>query len=163
LSIIEQRPGSDANNLGHFTFVLFAWVLALLRPTVANGVYMSLYIVLEKEIEGLDSYENGHALGAISDSSAICCEAAGVKHLMGFFSQDAEEMGAFMAGEGLDPSELDMPSEEWFDPSDGLATLDALEKDYGDQEDVVQEIAEWRHVLTVAKAAKIRWHLAVDF
>jgi hypothetical protein len=124
---------------------------------------MSLYIVLERDIEGLDAYVNGHALGEISERDADVCEKAGVKSLMTFFSMPQAEATDFLEGEGLDPSKTPLEDEAWFPADEGLNTLGVLQKHFGQDADVAMEIGEWQKVLQQAKQEAVRWHLAVDY
>lgn len=128
----------------------------------------ALYIVLEREIEGLDSLVNGKALAKASEALKRLAHQVGVRPLMEFFSADAGELGEFLADHDVEAGEV--PSEQWFSASDGLATVRALLSQarkggvgLASDPDVITDLEEFERVLGEAERHQIRWHLAVDY
>ena len=92
-----------------------------------------------------------------------------VTPLMQFYSTDTEEAIELMEFEG-DPSDAAIPKTEWFEPSDGLKTIQALQRFIGEHPDLVSEataiksdLAEFESVLVQAQEHGLRWHLSVDY
>ncbi len=128
----------------------------------------ALYIVLEREIGGLDSLVNGKALAKASEALERLAHQVGVHPLMEFFSADAGELGEFLADHDVEAGEV--PSEQWFFASDGLATVRALLSQtrkggvgLASEPDVIADLEQFERVLSEAEKHKVRWHLAVDY
>ena len=84
-----------------------------------------LYIVLEKQIPGLDTTVDGKMLSRAEERLAETSARLGVRPLMEFFSMNPEEAGGFLEGEGLE-GVVEVPAEQWFLPEEGLRTVQAL-------------------------------------
>jgi hypothetical protein len=124
---------------------------------------MALYIVLEKEVPGLDAFVNGKAVGRAEKQLAAMAQRRGVRSLMEFFSVNPDEAADFLEGEGLD--DVKIPSEQWFSPQEGLATVLTLLDEVAtvpELGDVKTDLLEFKRVLQQAQAQGVRWHLAVD-
>ena len=128
----------------------------------------SLFIVLEKDIQGLDPVVDGKSLSKHQKKLDVICKKLEMSPLMEFFSVSPEELGDFMEGEGLDSGDFDLPETKWFAAEDGLNTICKL-LEYGQSnpseicESVVQDLKECKRVLSFAKDNNIPWHLEVDF
>ena len=137
----------------------------------------ALFIVLERQISGLDSYVNGKALSWAEESLDGLANQLGVTPLMAFFSIDPAEAAETFAetlaelGEPKDgaaePSEF--PEEEWFSAEEGLQTVNALLAHFAehpravrDADAVISDLREFQAVLQRAGNEGVRWHLAVD-
>ena len=125
----------------------------------------SLYIVLEKEIPGTDTYVNGHFLSKHNDELEKVAKGLKVTPLMSFFSVSKEELGALHEEYGVP---LKKTEEKWFAADDGLRTVNALLQNLsssklGDTAPIESDLREFLGVLELAKANGIRWHLAVDY
>lgn len=131
---------------------------------------VALFIVPEKEVEGLDHFVNGKSIGHESDRAIDdFCRALGVTSLYKFCSQDPEELADFIESEGGEvPDHL--PGLEWFEAADGLRTvramLNALESGASPFEDtggVVEDLKEYEAVLARLETEGVRWHMQADF
>ncbi|MEO7718701.1 MAG: hypothetical protein ABIY70_21090 [Capsulimonas sp.] len=97
---------------------------------------VALYVALEREIDGLDSFMGGKALAnaPVDDTEesnlADVARNLGVKPLHEFHSADPEQIIGFMFdGDPADAPEnirRMAPAIEWFPASEGLATARAL-------------------------------------
>ena len=123
----------------------------------------ALYVVLEKEIPGLDTMINGKTLSKAGERLAEVASQAGVRPLMEFFSMDPGDASGFLEGEGM--GDIEIPPEQWFLAEEGLRTVRALlaevERD-PTLKSAREDLAEFERVLDAAQKAGVRWHLAVD-
>lgn len=130
---------------------------------------VALYIVPEREIEGLDPMVDGKALGRLDDETLeTLCREAGVQALLTFFSQDPGELGAFLEEE--DECAEFPGQEEWFKAADGLKTvrgllahLQAKPKTLENTEDLIRDLSDMETVLLRLQQENVGWHLAVDY
>jgi hypothetical protein len=125
------------------------------------------YVVLEKEIPGLDTMVDGKALNSATDALEKAAEAMKVRPLMGFFSAGAEEAAEFLGdgAEGL----ANLPPKQFHDAAEGLKTVRALiehcTKNPGNlkkADGILEDLRGFERVLTAAQRAGVRWHLAID-
>jgi hypothetical protein len=130
---------------------------------------VALYIVPEREVEGLDTFVNGKALGH-SEHLEQLAERAGVRPLMEFFSQDPEDLAEFLDTEGAEPTADGLPAEQWFPAADGLVTvrgllsyLSAESTAVPDATAIIGDLQEFESVLGRLAAEGVQWHLSVDF
>ena len=129
----------------------------------------SLFIILEREIPGLDTYVNGHALSTYDEKLTQLAEELRVTPLPEFFSMDAEEAAEMLEEMGGDPSEMEIAEEAWFEPAEGLKTIETLQHHLQqnpaavpDSDAILADLREWHAVLTRAQAEGVRWHSGVD-
>jgi hypothetical protein len=129
---------------------------------------VALFIVPEREVEGLETFVNGKALGH-SDHLDQLAQRAGVRPLMEFFSPDPAELGALLDEEGLDLPAADPSTERWFSAADGLASvrglLSLLTADPSAVPDgpaLIDDLREFESVLDRLASEGVRWHLAID-
>src|ERR1700722_11148232 len=87
----------------------------------------SMYIVVEGEDPGFDIFVNGQAVARNEDSLERLAKRLGVKPLLEFFSADENSM-ALLLEQGLANPEWarHLAQPQWYDASDGLATVCAL-------------------------------------
>jgi hypothetical protein len=130
----------------------------------------ALFIVLEHEIPGFDTFVNGKSLSKASEELDAAAAQLGVQPLMGFFSKDPEELAEFLNDEGSALDELPIPEETWYTAADGLKTVDALLDHYQtaasptpQTQKIVSDLLEFQNVLRRAEAEGVRWHLDIDF
>ena len=131
-----------------------------------------IYIVVEGEDPGYDTFVNGRALARFEGAVERLALEIGVKPLLEFFSADESSM-ALLIEEGAGNPELlpRLPPPQWFRAEDGLqsveALLRALEGDpqmLGSEGSLVQaELAEYAEVLRKTAQRGLRWHLAVSW
>ncbi len=128
-----------------------------------------LFIVLEREIPGFDTYVNGRYLSQSEEQLHELTAELKLTPLMNFFSQNPEEAMDIMADLGADAGDLELPDESWFAPEDGLKTVEALIAQltqrpelYENAANIVSELEEFQAVLARAQTEGVRWHLGVD-
>ncbi len=129
----------------------------------------ALYIVLNTDAPGFDTYVDGHDLSRADEELGKLAEKLGVASLMSFFSMnpadalaEAEQFNTGLTAETV-------PEEEWFAPAEGLATVRALIAYLDDHpgaipesRGVTLELVGFQHLLEEAENRGLRWHLAVD-
>jgi hypothetical protein len=140
---------------------------------------VALFIVPEREVEGLDTFVNGKALAHVDDLDDLA-RAAGVRPLMEFFSQSRGDLLGLVGEEGDDgelhlPEGVEAPPEGWFDAGAGLETVRGLLRLLGETPEalgrttggftadgVVEDLRGFEEVLAGLAREGVRWHLAVD-
>jgi hypothetical protein len=131
----------------------------------------ALYIVLERNIEGLDPFVGGKGLADATDELDALATRLGVRPFMEFFSVPPDEVADLLDEEmgGPDMDGLDL-REAWFEAAEGLKTVDRLLAHLAENPGaisesggVVAELREFQTVLTRASNAHVKWHLAVDY
>ncbi|HEX4966607.1 MAG TPA: hypothetical protein VF173_37705 [Thermoanaerobaculia bacterium] len=127
----------------------------------------ALYIVLDREVPGLDTFMNGKALAAAEEVVTAHCEHLGVRDLWSFYSVDPldvadplDDLEDFGEPDGREPS----AAEAWFPPTDGLATVRALREALRGKTGsaVLEDLGEMERILAEAERAGARWYLGVD-
>lgn len=129
---------------------------------------LAYYIVVERDLPDFDPFVNGKAVGHADETAlAAIYEQLGVKDLMEFASSNREELAGFFEEVEL-PENL--PEEEWFAASDGLATVRALRRhlqanpgDLDNSAAVLADLEEMETVLRRLDEEGVRWHLAIDY
>jgi hypothetical protein len=132
----------------------------------------SMYIVVEGEDPGFDTFVNGRMLARHEDALEKLALRLGVRPLIEFFSADYNSM-ALLIEEGAGNQELlgRLPPPQWYSAAEGLATVEALVKELEHEpqqlgtegEHVLAELLEYRKVLQKTKDRQMRWHLAVSW
>jgi hypothetical protein len=132
----------------------------------------SMYIVVEGEDPGYDIFVNGRALARYEDALERLALRLKVRPLIEYFSADENSM-SLLIEEGAGNPELirRLPPPQWYSPSDGLGTVQALISALEDDPQqlgtegpqVLSELEEYARVLEKANAAGDRWHLAVSW
>ena len=121
------------------------------------------FIVLEKDIPGIDPYVNGEALFRSAVKLDRLAGRLSVKPLRKFSpeEEDASEWGG--------SQQTKVVAAEWFDPEPGLVTVDALLRHLGEApaaihngDEVVADLEDFRRILISAKKSHVRWRLEVD-
>jgi hypothetical protein len=123
----------------------------------------ALYIVLEKQIPGLDTMVDGKMLSNAEKRLAEAATRLDVRPLMEFFSMNPEEAGGFLEGEGLD--DVGVPAEQWFSAEEGLRTVQALlgeAESCSELKNTKEDLVGFEQVLREVQENGVRWHLAVD-
>jgi hypothetical protein len=132
----------------------------------------SMYIVVEGEDPGFDIFVNGRALARNEDAVEKLSLRLDVRPLIEFFSADENSM-SLLIEEGAGNRELmqRLPPPQWYSPTEGLATVEALinaleeePQQLGSEgEQVLAELVEYRRVLRKTQDRQLRWHLAVSW
>lgn len=137
----------------------------------------AIYLVLERELEGVDTMMNGKPLCHEIDHITALCRKLKVKDLWEFFSANPDEMADFFEAEAESwenneepPSADQLGPEEWFSPADGLVTVRALielinreKQGLKEPDGVLADLRDMERILSAAKAHGVGWHLEVDF
>ena len=131
-----------------------------------------MYIVVEGEDPGYDTFVNGSSLAAHEDAVERLALRLGVRPLIEFFSADENSM-ALLIEEGAGNPELlrKLPPPQWYAAEDGVATvstlIDALRQEpqqLGTEGALVlAELEEYARVLKKTEERGLRWHLAVSW
>jgi hypothetical protein len=131
-----------------------------------------MYIVVEGEDPGFDTFVNGRSLARHEDALEKLALNLGVRPLIEFFSADENSM-ALLIEEGAGDQELlrRLPPPQWYQPADGLKTVQALLQALRDDpqqlgtegKQVLSELKEYAEVLEKAGDREMRWHLAVSW
>jgi hypothetical protein len=132
----------------------------------------SMYIVVEGEDPGFDTFVNGRSLARHEDALEKLALRLGVRPLIEFFSADENSM-ALLIEEGAGDQELlrRLPPPQWYSPAEGLKTVQALLQALRDDpqqlgtegKQVLSELREYAEVLEKAGDREMRWHLAVSW
>ncbi len=131
-----------------------------------------MYIVVEGEDPGFDTFVNGRALARNDDAMERLAIRLGVRPLLDYFSADANSM-LLLIEEGAGNSGLleSLPPPQWFDGEAGLGSvrplLQALRDDPqqlgSEGEYLREELEEFEMVLQKTADRNLRWHLAVSW
>ncbi|HEV2709225.1 MAG TPA: hypothetical protein VGU67_03330 [Edaphobacter sp.] len=132
----------------------------------------SMYIVVEGEDPGFDTFVNGRSLARHEDALEKLALRLGMRPLIEFFSADENSM-ALLIEEGAGDQELlrRLPPPQWYLPAEGLKTVQALLQALRDDpqqlgtegKQVLSELREYAEVLEKAGDRELRWHLAVSW
>lgn len=132
----------------------------------------SLYIVVEGDDPGFDTFVNGRALARNENALEQLAERLRVPSLLEFFSADQDSMALLIEqGAGDLNWTRSLPGPQWFFGTDGLLTvralLDFFETDpmaLGSETELVrQELREYELVLSKTAERNLHWHLAVSW
>lgn len=131
-----------------------------------------MYIVVQGEDPGFDTYVNGRSLARHEDALERLALRLGVRPLIEFFSADENSM-SLLIEEGAGNQELirRLPPPQWYSPEDGLATVRALLAALREEPQVLgteggqvlSELREYLVVLEKTETRGMRWHLAVSW
>jgi hypothetical protein len=122
------------------------------------------FIVLEREIEGLDTAMDGKGLSHEIESLDAAARELGVRPLSDFFSADPEQAAEFMEGEGIDASGIELPPLQQFSAQDGLTTVRALlARGRANADHVGEDLRECERILSAAAQRGVGWHFDIDF
>lgn len=132
----------------------------------------SMYIVVQGEDPGFDTYVNGRALARHEDAVEKLARRLGVKPLIEFFSADQNLMALLVEGGAGDETLLrKLPPPQWFEADEGLGTIEALIAALKDEPQllgsegvmVLEELYGYETVLRKTAARGFGWHMAVSF
>jgi hypothetical protein len=132
----------------------------------------SMYIVVEGDDPGFDTFVNGRALARNEDALERLAIRLGVRPLIDFFSADENSMSLLIEEGAGNPDLLNkLPPPQWFQGSEGLASvssmLAALAEDPSqlgsEGELILEELEEYETVLRKTADRCVRWHLAVSW
>jgi hypothetical protein len=122
------------------------------------------FIVLESEIDGLDTGMDGKSLSNQMEALDKAARELGVRPLSEFFSADPDQAAEFMAGEGSSTDDLAPPPLQQFSAQDGLNTVRALAAhEVSSADGVADDLKECERILAAAALHKMGWHFEIDF
>jgi hypothetical protein len=116
------------------------------------------YIVLEKEIEGLNTMMDGKGVGCnivVLDNAA---SELGVRPLSMFLSMDKAVIVDIL---GDDAEGMEIPPLQQFAARDGLATVRAL-LPRPEAQPAIHDLRECERILTAAAERGVGWHFQID-
>ena len=116
------------------------------------------FIVLEREIDGLETFINGKSLSKGMDSLDEAARRLGLRPLSGFFSIDPEQAAEFA---GMDVSEVKLPPLQQFSSEDGLTTVRALMA-CPEARIAIEDLKDCERILSVAAQHGVGWHFEID-
>jgi hypothetical protein len=131
-----------------------------------------MYIVVQGDDPGFDTFVNGRALVRNEDALERLAFRLGVRPLIDFFSADENSMSLLIEEGAGNPDLLEkLPPPQWFGGDEGLATirplLQALRDDPSqlgsEGEYLREELEEYEVVLQKTADRSLRWHLAVSW
>ncbi|MGA9462560.1 MAG: hypothetical protein WBV28_07215 [Terracidiphilus sp.] len=132
----------------------------------------SLYIVVEGEDPGFDTFVNGRALARNEEALDRLAARLRVSPLLDFFSADENSMALLLEQGTGNPEWIpNLPEPQWYVPKDGLATVRALitllinsPVALGSETTaVLSELREYEQVLQKTAQRGLRWHLAASW
>ena len=127
---------------------------------------LAYYIVLNNDEPGFDEFVNGKAVAHAAEVLDALCERLGLPYLDSFMGQSLIELEELL-GENLHLPEGEGISEQWYEPHEGIALVDALiaharQHPQALAEAVLNDLHEYRAVLQQALGIGAKWHLAID-
>ena len=131
-----------------------------------------MYVVVEGEDPGFDTFVNGRALARHEDALERLAVSLKVRPLIDFFSADENSM-SLLIEEGAGNQELvkKLPAPQWYFGAEGLDTISALidalkdtpHKLGSEGPQVLEELEDYERVLRKTEERGLRWHLAVSW
>lgn len=130
----------------------------------------ALFIVLEREVQGLDTMMDGKCLSQASKKLDKLAAKLQVTPLSEFLSTDPAQAAEFLDGEGIGDSDIPIPPLRQFTAEQGLATVRALLAHIGSHPDsipdsasIAKDLQDFERILSSAAAHGVGWHMEVDF
>jgi hypothetical protein len=130
-----------------------------------------LYIAVEGEDPGFDIFANGHALARNEDALERLATSLNVSPLFSFLCADEEAVAALVEnGSDERGGQSFRPQPKWFDPLDGLLTVQILlshlnysPSSLGSETAAVfLELREYERVLRKTVERGLHWHLELS-
>jgi hypothetical protein len=115
------------------------------------------YIVLAREIEGLDTKMDGKRLSSHMESLDAAARQLGVRPLSGFFSLPPDDLAEFMDG----AEDVELPPLKQFSAQDGLITIRALLA-RPEAQPAIQDLQDCERILCAALEHGVGWHFQID-
>jgi len=116
------------------------------------------YIVLEKEIDGLDTMLDGNSLARCIESLDATARAVGVRPLSEFLSMDEDALTDVL---GDDANGIEVPPLQQFSAQEGLATVRALLQ-RPEAQPALHDLKDCERILSTAAQHSIGWHFQID-
>jgi hypothetical protein len=115
------------------------------------------YVVLERPIDGLETFMNGKRLAKQIELLDTAAERLGVRSLSAFVSIPPEEIAELLE----DTTDLKMRPVEQYSAQDGLATVRALLA-HPEAQSAVDDLKDCERILAVAAEHGVGWHFQID-
>jgi hypothetical protein len=116
------------------------------------------YIVLEKEIDGVDTMMDGKSLSRHIESLDAVARELLVRPLSEFISMDADAVADVL---GDDAEGIEVPPLQQFQAQDGLATVRAL-LPRREAQPALHDLKDCERILSAAAEQGIGWHFQID-
>jgi hypothetical protein len=116
------------------------------------------YIVLEKEIVGLDTQMDGKSLSQHMESLNSVAQQLGVRPLTEFISMDGDALADVL---GDDAEGIEMPPLQQFSATDGLTTVRALLPRL-EAQPALKDLRDCERILSMAAQLGVGWHFEID-
>jgi hypothetical protein len=117
------------------------------------------YIVLEREIDGLDTMMDGKALSRHMETLDETAQSLGVRPLSDFFSMAPEDIADVLGD--ADIIKDSRVSLEQYSAQDGLATIRVLLAQ-PEAQPALHDLKECERVLAIAAEHNVGWHFQID-
>ncbi|MGZ5079287.1 MAG: hypothetical protein ACXWHZ_07075 [Usitatibacter sp.] len=125
---------------------------------------VALYIVLDKEDAGFDTFVNGKTIAKEEKRLDAISKHLGIPRFSDFISMSTEELEGILGD--VEISEQDV---KWFTADEGLSFVQALAAHIRanpsavkNQSAVIEDLTEYVEVFEKAKAVGAKWHLNFD-
>ena len=130
-----------------------------------------LYIIVEGEDPGFDTFVNGRALARNESALEQIAEQLGAPPLLAFFSAEEESLAVAYEQGGQELAREPEPQLVWFSGEDGLLTIRALINYLesvpaalgAERSPVLLELREFEDVLTKTAQHGLLWRLSVSW
>ncbi|MEY4563195.1 MAG: hypothetical protein RLZZ618_2472 [Pseudomonadota bacterium] len=128
---------------------------------------VAYYIALDLDDVSLDGI-NGKYVAKAMDELTDLADELGIQSLESFMGQSAADFSDLI-GEDIEVDDAEIGDATWFEPLDGIATIDALVSALAEDPkrikgaaSVQEDLADYKRALEKAAEAGARWHLAID-
>jgi hypothetical protein len=126
------------------------------------------HVRLERDLPGVQiSTSSGVTLLYLQRQIDELAERYELRPLSRYFSANPESVSNYLAEQGLNPADFDLPDEEWHDAVDGLETVRGLlaairaePESISKSDKIVSDLENIEHVLALAALQDVRFHLA---
>ena len=126
------------------------------------------HVRLERHLPGVEiSTSSGVTLLYLQHQIDELAERLELRPLSRFFSTNPESVSAYLAEQGLNPADFDLPDEEWHDAAEGLETVRGLlvairaePESIPKSDKIVSDLDTIEQVLALAALQEVRFHLA---
>ena len=115
------------------------------------------YIVLERPIDGLETFMNGKRLSRSIESLDAAANRLGVRRLSEFVSIPPNEIAEYLG----DTEGLNLPPLEQYSAQDGLETVRAL-LSQPEVQPAIDDLKDCERILAVAAEHDVGWHFQID-
>jgi hypothetical protein len=119
---------------------------------------VAYFIVLEREIDGLDTMMDGKLLARTSEVLDAIATEAGVRPISEFISIDPAQAAEFLDS---DIGDVPLPPLQQFSAEEGLAAVRALLA-CPEAQPALQDLRDCERILNAAAQHGVGWHLEVD-